>query len=208
MDFKKAYKDLYLPKTTPMLIEVPEMVFVMFNGRGNPNDPQGEYPLALALLYALSYTIKMSKMGSEKIAGYYDYIVPPLEGLWQLPGGKSDGIIDKDALTWISLIRQPEFVTQEVFDWACESVHRKKGLDPAKARLQKMTEGLCVQCMHIGSYDAELETIARMNQFVEAQGLAHDFSESRRHHEIYLSDPRKTDPEKLKTVIRVPVRKA
>lgn len=207
LDYKKEYKDLYLPKTTPMLIQVPKITFIRIEGSGNPNSENGEYQEALQLLYGLSFAIKMSKLGNNKVEGYFDYVVPPLEGLWWQDNVKGIDYQHKDNFKWISMIRQPEFVTQSVFEWACKEVNNKKGLDTAKARLEEFEEGLCVQMMHLGSYDNEPETVAKLEEFIQNNGLKNDISNYRRHHEIYLSDPRKTNPANLKTVIRIPVAK-
>lgn len=209
-DFKKEYKDLYMPKKKPSVIEVPEMVFIQVEGKGNPNTST-EYKNALEILYGLSYGIKMSKMSGTQPEGYFEYVVPPLEGLWWGEGTYFDGrnITDKDKFHWISMIRQPEFVTEEVFSLAKENLLRKKPeLDFSHTNLVKFTEGLCCQIMHIGSYDDEPASIEKMDNFVIENGYLPDFEGGRRHHEIYLSDPRKTAPERLKTVIRHPVRKA
>ncbi|WP_343209766.1 GyrI-like domain-containing protein [Anaerolentibacter hominis] len=205
-DYKKEYKDLYLPGKDPVLIQVPPMHFAAVEGEGNPNDPHGEYKTALELLYAISYTLKMSYKSGQQIEGYYPYVVPPLEGLWRMADG-SPGVdyANKSGFCWISMIRLPEFVTPEVFDWAKEEAMRKKKLDTKKAYLFPLEEGLCVQCMHLGSYDEEPATTARMNQFLTDQGYREDFTGQRMHHEIYLSDPRRAAPERLKTVIRHPV---
>ena len=208
-DYKKEYKDLYLPKANPSVIEVAEMVFIMVDGKGDPNTSE-EYKNALELLYGLSYSIKMSKMSGSTPAGYFEYVVPPLEGLWWGEAGCFDGrnISDKNKLCWTSMIRQPEFVTHEVFESAKQALNKKKpGCDLSLARLASLTEGLCAQIMHTGSYDDEPATIAVLERFIADNGYANDISESRRHHEIYLSDPRKTAPEKLKTVIRHPIAK-
>ena len=207
LDYKKEYKDLYLPKAVPELINVPNMKFIWVVGKGNPNSENGEYQEALQLLYALSFTIKMSKMGTHKIEGYFDYVVPPLEGFWWNEGEKNVDYENKEQFMWISLIRQPEFVTEEVFDWACKEVKSKKGLIIEKAEFGEIKEGLCVQMMHIGSYDEEPATIDQMEQFIQENGLKNDIGTVRKHHEIYLSDPRRTKVQNLKTVIRIPVRK-
>lgn len=211
LDYKKEFKDLYLPKNEPMLVDVPEMNFIMVDGKGNPNDEGGEYQSAVEILYALSYTIKMSKKGSYNIDGYFEYVVPPLEGLWWMENDGMD-FKKKDKFEWTSMIRQPEFVTKEVFEWACSEVLRKKpNIDVTKARLQKFKEGLCVQIMHIGSYDDEPKTVEKLDKYVEDNNLINAISTIneqgiiKRHHEIYLSDPRKTSLDKLKTVIRHPV---
>lgn len=209
LDYKKEYKDLYQPKTKPSIIEVSEMIFIAIDGEGNPNSCP-EYKAAIEVLYGLSYAIKMSKMNGTQPAGYFEYVVPPLEGLWQVDGVDFDGmnVTDKDKFKWISMIRQPEFVTEEVFEQAKLVLKKKKpALDLSKARLMKMTEGLCVQIMHKGSYDDEPASIEQMKRFLDENGYIEDFSEGRFHHEIYLSDPRKSSPDKLKTVIRHPIKK-
>lgn len=210
LDYKKEYKDLYLPKTKPMIIDVPEMTFIMVDGKGDPNAEDGEYQNAMNVLYGLSYAIKMSKMSGNQPEGYFEYVVPPLEGLWWVNDEKFDGlnVTDKDKFCWTSMIRQPEFVTEEVFNWAKEELKRKKpDIDLSTARLETFTEGKCAQVMHIGPYDREPDTIRILEQYIIESGFVHDISEKRRHHEIYLSDPGKTLPEKLKTVIRHPIRK-
>jgi hypothetical protein len=208
-DFKKEQKDLYRPKTAPSIIEVPEMVFIAVDGSGNPNT-SAEYKAALEALYGFSYGVKMSKMGGTQPDGYFDFVVPPLEGLWWFKdGGVITDILDKDSFSWTSMIRQPDFVTEDVFESAKLTLAKKKPeLDLSKARLMKFTEGLCAQIMHIGAYDDEPGTIAVLEKFITKSGYVPDFSDTRRHHEIYLGDPRKTAPEKLKTVIRYPIRKA
>ena len=207
IDFKKEFKDLYQPKTAPSIIDVPEMIFIAVDGKGDPNT-SAAYKNALEVLYGLSYSIKMSKMGGKQPEGYFEYVVPPLEGLWWGEDGYFNGtsVADKNKLHWTSLIRQPDFVTPEVFDTAKTSLAKKKpDLDTSKARLIKIAEGLCVQIMHIGSYDDEPATIAAMERYAIESGYVIDINDVRRHHEIYLSDPRKIPPEKLKTVIRHPI---
>jgi len=210
-DYKKEFKEIYLPPKTPQIVHIPKMQFIAVRGKGNPNKEDGEYKAALAVQYAISYAIKMSKKGDYKITGYFDYVVPPLEGFWWQ---EKNGVVvpgfdysDKSSFNWISLIRLPDFVTQKDFDWAKETVAAKKGLDCSRAELFTFEEGDCVQIMHIGSYDDEPATIKLMDDFALDNGWQLDFSATRLHHEIYLSDPRKTAPEKLKTVIRHPVRK-
>ncbi|WP_315113774.1 GyrI-like domain-containing protein [Clostridium intestinale] len=212
LDYKKEFKDLYLPKNEPMVVDVPEMNFIMVDGKGNPNDEEGEYKSAVEILYALSYAIKMSKKGSYNIEGYFEYVVPPLEGLWWVENDEMD-FTKKDKFEWTSMIRQPEFVTKEVFEWACREVSKKKPkLDVSRARLQTFKEGLCVQIMHIGSYDDEPKTIEKLDKYVEENNLVNAISTNneqgiiKRHHEIYLSDPRKINFSKMKTVIRHPVK--
>ena len=211
-DFKKEYKDLYLPSAKPVLVEVPQMAFIMVDGRGDPNERDGEYSAALELLYGLAYSIKMSKMSGATPPGYFDYVVPPLEGLWHVEGYVFDGvspIADKSKFEWTSMLRQPDFVTPEVFAAAKAVLAKKKpGLNLEKARLETFTEGLCAQVMHTGPYDDEPATVAKLDAFITESGCVTDINGVRRHHEIYLGDPRKTAPEKRKTVIRHPVRPA
>ncbi len=210
-DFKKEYRDLYLPPKKPVVIDVPEITCIAVNGTGDPNTCAA-YKNAMEVLYGLSYSIKMSKMSGTQPAGYFDYVVPPLEGFWMLGDGGFDydglRIIDKNKFVWTSFIRQPEFVTQEVFERAKEALLKKKsGVDLSSTALVTFAEGLCVQIMHTGTYDSEADDIRRMHSFAEENGYVPDFTNGRRHHEIYLGDPRKTAPEKLRTVIRHPVKK-
>lgn len=208
IDYKKAEKHLYLPKS-PAIVQVPEMVFFAVDGQGDPNTSPA-YAQAMELLYGLSFTVKMSKMGGEEPAGYFDYVVPPLEGLWwtEDPGFDGKPPADKNDFRWTSLIRQPDFVNEEVFAWAAERLAKKKPeLDLTKARFLRWEEGLCAHLLHIGPYDAEPASIDRLTEFLREQGCAPDFTDTRRHHEIYLGDPRRTAPEKLKTVIRHPVKR-
>ncbi len=207
MDYKKAFKDLYNPKAEPSVIDVPEMTFIQIDGRGNPNESDGEYQKAVELLYALSYTIKMMPKSGKILPYYFEYVVPPLEGLWWLADSHEFDYSSKSKFCWTSMIRQPEFVTEEVFATACELVEKKKKLDSSTARLTRFTEGLCVQCMHIGPFDDEPTTLKKMSGFMVNNGLACDLSDTRRHHEIYLSDPRKIDITKMKTILRHPVRR-
>lgn len=206
-DYKKEYKEYYLPKARPEVVRVPEMRFVAVQGAGDPNEEGGEYKKAIEMLYAMAYTIKMSKMGTHKMEGYFDFVVPPLEGLWWQEGVDGFDYGNKSATQWVSLIRIPDFVTEEEFEWAKAEAARKKGLNLEKVRYWVMEEGLCIQCLHVGPYDDEPATMALMEQFATEEGYAEDHSDERRHHEIYLSDPRKTQPEKLKTVLRMPVKK-
>ena len=206
-DFKKEYKDFYLPTSEPAIVSVPAFNFIAVRGKGNPNDPDGEYSKALNLLYGIAYTIKMSKKTDYRIEGYFDYVVPPLEGFWYQDGTEGVDYARKETFRWISVIRLPDFVTKKDFDWALAETTRKKKVDFSKVEFLTMEEGLCVQCMHIGSYDSEIATVELMHQYIQDQGYELDFSEKRLHHEIYLSDPRKVDPDKNKTVIRHPVRK-
>lgn len=204
-DYKKEYKDLYLPKQKPMLIDVPAMNFIMVDGQGVPGNAQ--YQAAMQTLYSLSFTIKMSKMSGQQSEGYFEYVVPPLEGLWWWEGGKRDwDRPKKEEWLWTSMIRQPEFVTEEVFGWAVSECKKKKPeINVSKARFAVFTEGLCVQIMHIGSYDEEYRSIELIDEFISKNRLINITDDVHKHHEIYLSDPRKTTVEKLKTVLRLPV---
>lgn len=209
-DVKKSLKALYVPPTRPTIVDVPEMTFLTVDGAGNPNDEAGEYARAIQALYSLTYTIKMSPRADHALDGFFEFAVPPLEGLWEFPVELFDGVhVPKDALTWSSMIRMPEFVTDEILDWARVEVARKKPeADTSLARLATWTEGLCVQIMHVGPYDTEPGSVARMHESAAAQGYAVDLSHERRHHEIYLGDPRRTAPERLRTVVRHPIRPA
>ncbi|MFS0782825.1 GyrI-like domain-containing protein [Bacillus sp. 1P06AnD] len=213
VDYKKKEKSFYMPGKKPELIEIPEMSFIMVDGKGDPNQESGEYPAAIELLYGLSYAIKMSKMGPGPLPGYFEYVVPPLEGLWWMEGSSGIDRERKHLFRWTSMIRQPEFVDEGIFRWACGELKKKKPmLDVSKAYFATWKEGLCVQMMHMGSYDAEPATIFQMEQYIETHQLINGITEEkdgriRRHHEIYLSDPRRTKTENLKTVIRIPVRK-
>lgn len=205
-DYKKEYKEFYLPPKKPTLVDIPEMNFIAVNGTGDPNDPNGDYKAALELLYGIAFTIKMSYKGTHQIKGYFSYVVPPLEGLWQQNGSTSIDYTQKENFIWTSMIRLPEFVTKDEFDWAvCEAAQKKK-TDFSKVYFFTYQEGLCVQCMHVGSYDTEPETIAMMDDFMQKNGYVTDFSDTRHHHEIYLSDPRRTNEKRLRTVIRHPVK--
>ncbi len=204
-DYKKEYKEFYLPKSTPSIVDVPPMNFIAVRGKGDPNQPDGEYKAAMNLLYGIAFTIKMSKKGDHRIDGYFDYVVPPLEGFWWQEDTCGIDYRRKSDFQWISLIRLPDFVTKEDFEWAVAEATAKKKTDFSKAEFFTYHEGLCVQCMHTGSYDDEPGTISKMNAFIRANGYKTDISAQRYHHEIYLSDARRTAPEKLKTVIRHPV---
>ena len=205
-NYKKEYKEFYLPPKKPGIIEIPEMNYIAVRGHGDPNEPDGAYKTAIGLLYAIAFTIKMSDKGHHKINGYFSYVVPPLEGLWQQSGCDRIDYSRKEDFEWISMIRLPEFVTREEFDWAIREAAQKKQSDFSKVEFFSYREGLCVQCMHIGSYDKEPATIEQMEQYAEQNGYIIDLSDTRFHHEIYLSDPRRAAVEKLRTVIRHPVR--
>ena len=206
-DYKKEYKEFYLPPKKPGIVTVPTMNFLAVRGKGDPNQEGGPYKQALGMLYAVAFTIKMSKLGKHQLEGYFDYVVPPLEGLWWQDGVRGVDYTHKGAFQWISLIRLPEFVTKEVFDWAIGEAIEKKKQDFSPVEFFTWEEGLCVQCMHIGLYDNEPATVAAMEEYAKTQGLELDFGENRFHHEIYLSDVRRCKPERLKTVIRQPVRR-
>ena len=206
-DFKKEYKEFYMPKGKPEIVTVPKMNYIAVRGKGNPNEEDGEYKKSIELLYGIAYTIKMSKKGDHKIEGYFDYVVPPLEGFWWQENVDGIDYSHKENFQWISVIRLPDFVTKADFDWAIEEATRKKKMDFSKVEFLTLEEGLCVQCMHSGSYDDEPATVAAMDKFIGDNGYENDISDTRRHHEIYLSDARKVAPEKLKTVIRHPIKK-
>ena len=204
-DYKKEYKEFYLPKNKPVIVDIPGMNFVAVRGKGDPNDENGEYKRAIELLYGISFTIKMSKMDDHRIDGYFDYVVPPLEGLWNQEGVVGIDYTRKSDLEWVSMIRLPDFVSRADFDWAVRTASGKKKTDFSKVEFFTYKEGLCVQCMHIGSYDDEPATVSAMHEFIAKEGYKTDITDERPHHEIYLSDPRRVAPEKLKTVIRHPV---
>ena len=205
-DFRKEYKEFYMPKNTPGIVNVPPMNYIAVRGQGDPNQEDGEYKQSIGLLYGIAYTIKMSKKGDHRIEGYYDYVVPPLEGFWWQDGVRGIDYAHKDDFRWISVIRLPDFVTAYDLSWAVDEAARKKKSDFSRVEFLTYNEGLCVQCMHIGSYDDEPVTVAGMHEYMEAQGYVLDITEQRMHHEIYLSDARKVAPGKLKTVIRHPIR--
>ena len=220
-DYKKEYKEFYMPKSTPSIVTVPKMNYIAVRGSGNPNDKDGEYKQAIGILYGIAFTIKMSKKGNNQIDGYFDYVVPPLEGFWWQDGVTGVDYANKDSFKWISVIRLPDFVTKEDFDWAVREAAAKKKQDFSKVEFFTYDEGLCVQCMHIGAYDDEPATVEAMHRFMEEQGYVLDITNQtpkcagesssgrfyrRMHHEIYLSDARKVAPEKLKTVVRHPIK--
>ena len=206
-DYKKEYKEFYMPKSKPSIVTVPPMNYIAVRGQGDPNAEGGAYKQAIELLYGIAYTIKMSKKSSRQIEGYFDYVVPPLEGFWWQDGVCGVDYAHKETFHWISVIRLPDFVTKADFNWAIEEATKKKRSDFSKVEWLAYDEGLCVQCMHIGAYDDEPATVALMHAYMEQQGCALDITDKRLHHEIYLSDARKTAPEKLKTVIRHPIKK-
>ncbi len=206
-DYKKEYKEYYMPKNKPCIVEIPSMNYIAVRGKGDPNIEGSEYKNSISLLYAIAFTIKMSKLGSHKIEGYFDYVVPPLEGFWRQEDTAEIDYSRKADFQFISVIRLPDFVTKNDFDWAIEEATKKKKQDFSKVEFLTYNEGLCVQCMHIGPYDDEPQTIRLMHDFMNAQGYEPDITDKRLHHEIYLSDARKTAPERLKTVIRHPVKK-
>lgn len=207
-DFKKEYKEFYLPANKPQIVTVPPMNYIAVRGKGDPNEEGGAYKAAIGVLYAIAYTIKMSKMSDHRIDGYFDFVVPPLEGFWWQEGTDAINYADKSGFCWISVLRLPDFITPADFEWAVKTASRKKKLDCSAAEFLTIEEGLCVQILHQGSYDDEPKTVAKMDRFLAEQGYQNDMDGPRRHHEIYLSDPRRTAPEKCKTVIRHPIRKA
>ena len=206
-DFKKEYKEFYLPKNKPQIVNVPKANYIAIRGQGNPNEEGGAYKQAIGILYAVAYTLKMSYKTDYKIDGFYEYVVPPLEGFWWQDGILGVDYSKKDEFNWISIIRLPDFITRENFDWAVKTASEKKKIDCSKAEFLTIEEGLCVQIMHIGSFDDEPATVTLMDKYLEENGYEKDFSDTRLHHEIYLSDPRKSTPDKQKTVIRHPVKK-
>ncbi len=207
-DYKREYKEFYMPKNKPGIVTLPSMNYIAVRVKGNPNQEDSEYKQSIGLLYGVAFTIKMSKTGDHKIDGYFDYVVPPLEGFWWQDGIAGIDYTHKDSFRGISVIRLPDFVTKTDFDWAIGEATRKKRTDFSKVEFMTFDEGLCVQCMHIGSYDDEPATVALMHEYMESQGYVLDITDKRLHHEIYLSDARKVAPEKLKTVVRHPIRKA
>ena len=205
-DFKKEYKEFYMPKAKPQIVTVPKANYIAVRGKGNPNEEGGEYKAAIGVLYAIAYTVKMSKMGERRIDGYFDFVVPPLEGFWWQEGADGIDYADKSTFCWISVIRLPDFVTKDDFDWAVKHAEQKKKLDCSAAEFLTVDEGLCVQIMHIGPFDDEPKTVALMDEYIAKNGYENDFSATRLHHEIYLSDARRVDPQKWKTVIRHPIK--
>ena len=206
-DFKKEYKEFYLPKNKPQIVNVPKANYIAIRGQGNPNEEGGAYQRAISVLYAVAYTLKMSYKTDYKIAGFFEYVVPPLEGFWWQDGICGVDYSKKDEFNWISIIRLPDFITRENFDWAVKTASEKKKIDCSKAEFLTIEEGLCVQIMHFGSYDDEPASLEKMDKYLEENGYEKDFSDTRLHHEIYLSDPRKSTLDKQKTVIRHPIKK-
>lgn len=206
-DFKKEYKEFYMPKNKPEIVNIPKANYIAVRGKGDPNEEGGAYQRAISILYAVAYTLKMSYKTDHKIKGFYEYVVPPLEGFWWQDNIEGVNYSDKSAFNWISVIRLPEFISKEDFNWAVDSAGRKKKMDCSPAEFLTIEEGLCVQIMHFGAFDDEPATVAIMDAYLDQNGYANDFSENRLHHEIYLSDARKVLPEKWKTVIRHPIKK-
>ncbi|EGC01918.1 GyrI-like domain-containing protein [Ruminococcus albus] len=206
-DFKKEYKEFYMPGRKPSIVDVTKTNYIAVSGKGDPNEEDGDYQKAIEVLYAVAYTLKMSYKTDHKFEGFYEYVVPPLEGFWKQGDNSEMDYADKSSLEWISVIRLPDFITEEDFRWAVETAEKKKKLDCTKAEFLTLEEGLCVQIMHIGPYDDEPESVLLMENFAKEQGYVIDMGQ-RLHHEIYLSDPRKSPPEKWKTVIRHPIKKA
>lgn len=206
-DFKKEQKEYYMPKNKSEIINIPSMNYIAVRGQGNPNDENGEYQTAISVLYSVAYTLKMSYKTDYKIKGFFEYVVPPLEGFWWQDGIDGVDYGNKDAFNWISVIRLPDFVSKEDFEWAVKVAEKKKKIDCSKAEFLTLNEGVCVQMLHNGSYDAEPATVEIMDKYIEENGYITDITDKRLHHEIYLSDARKVPKEKLKTVIRHPIRK-
>lgn len=206
-DYKKEYKDIYSPSTNPTIITIPSMNYLAIRGKGNPNEEHSEYKKTLELLYTIAYTIKMSYKTDYKIEGFFEYVVPPLEGFWWQNGRSNIDYNHKDEFNFISVIRLPNFVSKKDFDWAVKEATKKKKIDFSKMEFMTYDEGLCIQCMHLGAYDDEPETIKKMHEYMIANGYELDISNSRMHHEVYLSDPRKSEVSKWKTIIRHPIRK-
>ena len=206
-DYKKEYKEFYMPKNKPSIIEIPKMNYIAVRGKGDPNEENGEYKISIGLLYGIAFTIKMSDRGMHKIDGFFTYVVPPLERLWWQENIKGMDYNRKEDMRFISMIRLPDFVTKEDFEWAVQEATKKKKQDFSKVEFLTYDEGLCVQCMHIGPYDDEPATVAIMHDYMKANGYELDITDTRHHHEIYLSDPRRCDPSKLKTVRRHPIQK-
>ena len=206
-DYKKEYKEFYISKNKPSIVEIPKMNYIAVRGKGNPNDEEGEYKKTIGLLYGIAFTIKMSYKGTHKIDGYFEYVVPPLEGFWWQYGRVGIDYNQKEELNFISIIRLPDFVTKKDFDWAIEEATKKKKQDFSKVEFLTYDEGICVQCMHVGSYDNEPATVELMHNYMEENGYILDITDKKFHHEIYLSDPRKCNENKLKTVIRHPIKK-
>ena len=206
-DFKKEYREFYQPKNRPEIVTVPRANYIAVRGQGDPNEEGGAYQQAIGVLYAVAYTLKMSYKTDYRIEGFYDYVVPPLEGFWRQEGIRGVDYGNKAAFRWISVIRLPDFVTEKDFAWAVETAAKKKKLDCSAAEFLTVDEGLCVQILHEGPFDAEPATVALMDAYIREKGYGNDLSEARQHHEIYLSDARKVAPEKWRTVIRHPIRK-
>ena len=206
-DFKKEQKEYYAPKNKPEIITVPSMKYIAVRGKGNPNDENGEYQTAISILYSVAYTLKMSYKTDYKIDGFFEYVVPPLEGFWWQDNVDGVDYQNKDSFNWISVIRLPDFVTRADFEWAVKTAEKKKKLDCSKAEFLTIDEGLCVQIMHLGAFDDEPVSVALMDEYISAQGYENDITDKRLHHEIYLSDARKVPKEKMKTVLRHPIKR-
>ena len=205
-DFKKEYKEFYMPKNKPEIVNVPAVNYIAVRGKGDPNEENGSYQKAISILYAVAYTLKMSYKTNYKIDGFFEYVVPPLEGFWWQNHTDRIDYTDKSLFNWISVIRLPDFITKKDFDWAVETAQKKKNIDCTSAEFLTLEEGLCVQIMHLGSFDDEPQSVSIMNEYIENNGYENDINEKRLHHEIYLSDARKVPKEKWKTVIRHPIR--
>ncbi len=207
-DFKKEFKEFYMPKNKPVIVTVPKANYIAVRGKGDPNEEDGDYKRAIGILYAVAYTLKMSYKSDYKIEGFFEYVVPPLEGFWWQDAIDGVHYSDKSSFRWISVIRLPDFVTEKDFDWAVSAAAKKKKMDCSAAEFLTIDEGLCVQMMHLGPFESEVESVALMDAYLKENGYVNDINDVRRHHEIYMSDPRKVAPEKRKTVIRHPIKKA
>ena len=205
-DFKKEYKEFYMPKNKPEIVNVPVMNYIAVRGKGDPNEENGSYQKAISILYAVAYTLKMSYKTNYKIDGFFEYVVPPLEGFWWQDHTDRIDYTDKSSFNWISVIRLPDFITKKDFDWAVETAQKKKNIDCTSAEFLTLEEGLCVQIMYLGSFDDEPQSVSIMNEYIGNNGYENDINEKRLHHEIYLSDARKVPTEKWKTVIRHPIK--
>lgn len=206
-DLKKEFKEYYQPKNKPEIVNIPSINYLAVRGSGDPNDETGDYKKALESLYAVAYTLRMSYKTDYKINGFYEYIVPPLEGFWWQDGTDGVNYADKTSFNWISVIRLPDFISDKDIEWAVRTATKKKKTDCSQVKFLTVNEGLCVQIMHIGPYDNEPVTVKLMDDYLAQNGYENDLNSERMHHEIYLSDPRKCLPEKMKTVIRHPVKR-
>jgi hypothetical protein len=175
-DFKKEYKELYNPKSKPVVINVPKINYISVRGEGNPNEVGGAYQQAIGVLYAIAYTLKMSYKTDYKIEGFFEYVVPPLEGFWWQNNVEGVDYADKSSFNWISVIRLPDFVSKTDFEWAVETATKKKKIDCSSAEYLTIDEGLCVQIMHLGPFDDEPKSVALMDAYIDENGYKNDIS--------------------------------